>query len=114
MTPQATSATLDVGGGRVLQLRPLSLGQWRRYSACMQAMAEGKLTTQDEVMDALIDVVHAAANRADATVDRATLEDALDWHQAADAYARVLAISMPAASGETPVASQPGASTGTS
>lgn len=112
--PAPTSATLDVGSGRQLELRPLSLGQWRKFSPAMQAMAEGRFTGQDEVMDALIDVVHASASRADATVDRACIEDALDWHQAGEAYARVLAISMPATSGETAVASQPGPSTGIS
>jgi hypothetical protein len=110
--PAVPPNAITLAGGRVVELRPLTLGQWRRFAPAMQAMAEGKFTTQEAVMDALIDVAHASAARSDDTVTRAQVEDALDWHQATNAYAQVLAISMPPSSGEAPVASQPGASTG--
>lgn len=101
-------------GGQAYTALPLSLGDWKRLKATIKAVAEGQLSDVDQVMDAAVDVIHASLKRAQPDLPRALIEDHVDWHSAQLHYANVLQLSMPqAAPGETPAASQSGASTGT-
>ncbi len=101
-------------GGQQYQLLPLTFGAWKRNAGTLRALADGTAGDVDAVMDAITDVVHQALLRAHPELPRTAVEDALDWPLAQQLYMQVLAISVPAPQpGEMPVASPPGASTGT-
>lgn len=111
----ASAGTPVVLGGSTYTLLPLTFGAWKRNANSLRALADGSVGDVDAVMDAITDVVLAALQRAHPDLARATVEDALDWQLGQQLYAQVLELSVPLAPpGEIPVASPPGASTGTS
>jgi len=100
--------------GQAYTLQPLTFGAWKRNKAQIQAISEGALTTVDQLMDAITDVVHASLVRGHPDLPRQVVEDALDLPLAKSLYGRVLALSVPEPpAGELTGASQSGASTGT-
>lgn len=100
-------------GEREYLMPKLSFGGWIECNERLRAISEQQITAPLELQAAFIEVLLLAFRRNYPGFERRELEDALDWDSAPELFQRLLAYSVPQASGELTAAGNPsGPSTG--